>query len=379
MNSVLPEISPVAWTSYFTASGPGRHGIFGFNDFAPGGREVRFNSSADVKSPYAWDHLTLAGRRSVALNVPLTYPATPIHGAMVSGFVALDIDRAVHPPELAAFLRDVDYRLEADFERVHQDRDRFLVDLDRALTGRQRLLDRFWPEEWDLFALVVTDTDRLFHFFLAEYEENGPIADYFLDFMHRVDRLAGRVADWCDRAAEDGVEVRLFMLSDHGFSPVTHGEFHLNRFLTQQGLLPGGVPGPEAQVMALDPTRLYLNRPPRFPNGRMAAAEAEKVMDRTAGLLSGQPAVRRVFRGRDLYDGPEAVTGPDLVVLPAAGYEFKAKFNAGPVYTSSPLQGAHTFENAFFLQYQPAGSPPDAPSPPDLIEFGRTLFSSLDI
>ncbi|MBF0529378.1 MAG: alkaline phosphatase family protein, partial [Deltaproteobacteria bacterium] len=193
MNSTWPEISPVAWTTFFTGQPAGEHGIFGFTEFAPASYQVKYNSSADVRKPYLWDWLDLRGGRSVVLNVPLTYPARPLSGIMVSGFVALSYQRAVWPIAVADFLRESGYKLEADFERVHRDRPAFLADLDQALAGRWKILERFWPEPWDLFTLVVTDTDRLLHFFYGEYLEHGKITDYFIDFFQRVGRIVGRV------------------------------------------------------------------------------------------------------------------------------------------------------------------------------------------
>ena len=373
MNSVRPEISPAAWTSFFTAGNPGSHGIYGFTDFRPGEYDLVFNSSAEIRTPCLWDWLGLTGRRSVVLNVPMTYPARPLSGIMVSGFVALDLNRAVYPQAAADYLRGIDYRLEADFERVHQDRDIFLADLDRALAGRGLLLDRFWPEDWSLFFLVVTDTDRLFHFFLREYLDGGGISDYFHDFFQRVDQLIGQVHD---RTADlEGEGIRLILLSDHGFAPVKQ-EFHLNRWLAARGCLPGV--GPEAAALALDPTRIYFNRPPRFRAGRLSRLEVERLTGELTTALSREPAVAGVDRGGDLYRGPRAALAPDLVVRPNPGYEFKAKFNAGEVYTESPLMGTHTYEDAFFLVHDRTGSGEELEIA-DIIDLGKFVFNGFGL
>jgi predicted AlkP superfamily phosphohydrolase/phosphomutase len=378
MLSTLPEISPVAWTSFFTARAPGDHGIYGFTDFEPGKYELRFNSSADVKAPCVWDRLSLGGRRSVVLNVPLTYPARPLDGVMVSGFVALDYERAVYPPALAGFLREIGYRLEADFERAHRDRPAFLDDLSAALEGRGRLLDEFWPYDWDFFALVVTDTDRLLHFFLREFLENGPIAEYFLSFFRRVDALVGRVVEKTAQLADrTGRPIDLIMLSDHGFAPVK-GEFHLNRWLAANGFQAETLSA--ATALALDPTRIYLNRPARFHGGRVSQAEGESVMTEITARLSREEAVAGVARGAVVYSGSNIRQASDLVVLPQAGWEFKAKFDQGSIYTGSPLQGTHTFDDAFYLVRRfGAQSTEECPAPSDVHALGRVMFDRLGV
>ena len=376
MNSVRPEISPVAWTSFFTAADPSDHGVYGFTDFQPGGYQVDFTSSGSVRAPCLWDWLSMRGRRSTVLNVPLTYPARPLEGRMVSGFVALDYRRAAWPPELAETLIRADYRLEADFEKAAQDRDSFLRDLSAALAGRRWLLEHFWPGDWDLFVLIVTDTDRLFHFYLGEYENRGAVTPYFLEFLKKVDDLVGEVADRTALLAREyGGPVGLFLLSDHGFTPVIE-EFHLNRWLAREGFLTR--PGPEALALALDPTRVYLNGPPRFSAGPIRPAERELLLARIEAALLKEKAVAGTDRGAELYRGRESALAPDLVAHPAPGYEFKAKFNAGLVYTPSPLQGTHTFENAFFL-FRPLNSDNKPGRVRDILEFGQTVFDWFDL
>ena len=374
MRSTRPEISPTAWTTFFTASPPAEHGVYGFTDFAPNAYDVRLNASGDVKSPFLWDWVGLSGRRSVVLNVPMTYPAMPVNGMMVSGFVALSYERAAHPAWLAQRLKESGYRLEADFEKVHQDREVFLQDLSAALEGRMRLLSALGDTPWDLFVLVITDTDRFFHFFLKEYLEGGPVTEYGDRFFRRVDDAVGQVLELARAKAADG-PLTLVMLSDHGFAP-TEREFHLNRWLAAHGFQPG--PGRDALALALDPTRIYINRAPRFPGGRVAAAEADRLMAAIQAALASEPAVAGVLDGRGLYDGPQAHLAPDLVVAPEAGWEFKAKFTPGPIVTDSVLMGAHTYENAFYL-FKGLGGAEPAGRIDEILDLGRLVAGRLGV
>ena len=56
--------------------------------------------------------------RSVVINQPATYPARPIHGALVSGFVAVHLDKSVFPARYLRTLRDIDYEIDLDLEEV---------------------------------------------------------------------------------------------------------------------------------------------------------------------------------------------------------------------------------------------------------------------
>jgi predicted AlkP superfamily phosphohydrolase/phosphomutase len=376
MQSTLPEISPVAWTTFFTASSPSEHGIFGFTDFQFPSYSVRFNSSGRIQRPALWDWLGLRGRRSVVLNVPMTFPAKPLSGIMVSGFLAADLNRAGYPAWVASYLKESGYRLEADFDQVHRDREAFLKEIRQTLAGRAALLDRFWDEAWDFFFLAVTDTDRMNHFFYGEYEAHGPIHGAFLAFYRQVDEIIGRVIDRVAALWARGErDLCLVLLSDHGFCGVKE-EFHLNRWLQAHGLQ--SEVGPEARVLALDPTRLYLNQSPRFERGRVRPAEASALLRDLQAGLQAERAVEGIVTGRDIYGPGAPPAAPDLVVLPAPGYEFKARFTSGPVYTPSPLQGTHTRGDAFYL-IRTADGPSIHPRVDNILDLGRFLFANFDL
>jgi len=97
MDASLPEISSVSWSSFMTGLNPGRHGIYGFMDLKPASYQLYFPSYPHLKVPALWDTLGKKGRRSVVVNLPGTYPARPHEGVLISGFVAIDLKKAVHP------------------------------------------------------------------------------------------------------------------------------------------------------------------------------------------------------------------------------------------------------------------------------------------
>ena len=93
LKASLPEISSVSWTSFMTGTNPGQHGIFGFTDLQEKSYRLRFPNSADVKAPTIWDRLGERGLKSIVINQPSTYPARKIEGALVAGFVAIELAR----------------------------------------------------------------------------------------------------------------------------------------------------------------------------------------------------------------------------------------------------------------------------------------------
>src|SRR5262245_2392257 len=87
--SVIPPLTPPAWTSLMTGRSPGNHSIFDFLrfDFRSGGRQLRVFDSNDVSCPTIWSMLARQGLRTTVLNFPMTFPARGFLGSVVPGWV----------------------------------------------------------------------------------------------------------------------------------------------------------------------------------------------------------------------------------------------------------------------------------------------------
>ncbi len=363
--SELPELSPVNWTSFFTACGPGEHGVYGFTRLDPSSYALSVTDSSHIRTPTIFDRLSSRGLVSKVLNLPNTYPAKPLRGMLVSGFVAPELSRAVHPPVLASILARQGYILEAETSRGRAEPDLLLDGLTRSLVSRQAALDLLWSGvDFDLFVCVLTETDRLFHFFL----------DAVLDPAHwqhgrcmKLLRLWDSVlGDALERHADLPEPKRLVVLADHGFVPLIT-EVDINAWLARAGflrLLPGASQpeggqwdatriAPESRAFALDPGRIYLHDRERFGRGRLDRQEAKAVReDIRQGLLElrfeGRPVLEAVHKGEELYAGPQAHHAPDLVCVGHPGFDLKAKFDRREIFGLFGRTGTHSTRDAIF-------------------------------
>ncbi len=67
---------------------PGQLGFYGFRNRKDHSYDgYAFANSALVKEPRLWDLLGDAGKRSILLGVPQTYPPRPLNGEMVTCFL----------------------------------------------------------------------------------------------------------------------------------------------------------------------------------------------------------------------------------------------------------------------------------------------------
>ena len=361
MSVCIPEISSVSWSSFMTGTQAAEHGIFGFIDLKPYSYSMYFPNYQHVQVPALWDNLGKKGKRSVVINVPATYPAKNINGVLISGFVAIDINKAVTPPSTIPRLNDMGYRIDVDTLKGRKDSDFLFHDLNVTLQGRKAAVDYFWDEvDWDFLMVVITGTDRLMHFLWQAYEEeNHPYHNDFINYFENVDAFVGHVFNRFESLPNSSDNV-FYMLSDHGFTKL-ETEVYLNRWLENEGYLkfktqePTSVMdiGPGSTAFALDPSRVYLNLQEKFPLGTLAAGDYDRVRNEIkSGLesmtLQDEPIVKRVYFKEELFSGPLMDQAPDLVVLSRHGYDLKGRIGSHEVFGPSELQGMHTQDDAFF-------------------------------
>jgi predicted AlkP superfamily phosphohydrolase/phosphomutase len=389
MRSSIPTISSVSWTNFTTGKNPGKHGIYGFTDLKPGTLTMFFPNAGNVRGDTLWDVAGRAGKRAIVMNIPGTYPARPMNGILVSGFVAVNLERAVHPIDLLPRLKKAGYEIDVDYMNADERPDAFFASTQAVLEGRRRVyLDLLKQERWDLFIGVITECDRLHHYFWnALVDPGSPHHAKFLDVYRRLDDVLGELA----AALPD--DVPLFVVADHGHTLI-HREFYPNAWLREQGLLrfttdkPKGPADldPASKVFVLDPGRIYVHRKGRFPLGTVDGNEASELLARVSeGLLAlrddspGAPAdgrpVPRVYARDELYHGAALEAAPDAVIHFNDGYDPKGALAKVETFGRSALTGMHTYADSLFFVNRP-GVPTDDL---DIMDLAPTILRLLGV
>jgi predicted AlkP superfamily phosphohydrolase/phosphomutase len=362
----LPEVSSVSWTDFMTGADAGTHGIFGFTDFKPKSYAIRFPNFLDVRAPTIWDRLAAKGKKSIVINQPATYPARTIDGVLISGFVALELARAVWPARYRAALEQMGYQIDVDILKCRESPEILWQELSKTMAGGQKALNFFWEEGWDYFEYVVTGTDRLHHFLWRAYENPDHSSHQgFLDFYRHIDRLIGKIVAAYHKLT--GTYAGFYILSDHGFTAAEQ-EVYLNAWLEKNGYLRFLRPEPESledihgrsRAFALDPNRIYINLKNKFPKGSVERSARRALREDIAGKLAklefqGRRVVQRVFFAEDVYAGPLAGKGPDLIVAGAPGFDMKGSVRRKEIFGRPQLQGMHTWDDAFFWSAEDHG------------------------
>jgi predicted AlkP superfamily phosphohydrolase/phosphomutase len=354
MESSIPEVSSVAWSSIITGKNPAEHGIFGFTDLASNSYQLRFPNFNDLQSEPFWN---VINGKSVIVNVPSTYPVKEMNGAHISGFVSIDFAKSVFPASLIPALKKLDYRLDVDSTLAHKSMDLFLIDLEKTTQASIETCRYLWKSyDWKVFMFVFTGTDRLMHFLWdACEEESHKHHDAFIDHFRKVDEAIGEMTLQTDE------EDLFVMLSDHGFERLDY-DVYINSFLRQEGFLHFDKnKEPElihlnssTKAFALDPARIYINLKGKYPNGGVDKQDKERLLKDIETLFSAlevgnRRAIKNVYRKEEIYSGPFIEMAPDLVLVGDKGFNLKGNIKAEKTIGKEIFTGKHTQDDAFLL------------------------------
>lgn len=340
LESSIPCITVPAWTSMLSSRDPGALGIYGFRNRADHSyRAMTTATSAAVHAPRLWDCLSAAGRESVVLNVPQTYPVRPLNGHLVSCFLTPGIDSAFTYP--AAFRHEVlsvapGYRFDVKDFRTH-DKDALLRQLTDLAEIQFRLaLHCLKSKPWDFFMHVNIGLDRVQHGFWRYHDPRhrlhepgsrfaGAVASYY----RMLDEMAGQLVE------QAGDNTLVLVVSDHGVKRMDGG-ICVNEWLWRAGWLAFHNPPPAGRLTRFEELdvdwartrawasggyygRVFLNVSGREPQGIIPPAAYAETRAELAALLAaipdaaGAPLATRAYQPEAIYSAVRGVA-PDLLV-----------------------------------------------------------------
>jgi predicted AlkP superfamily phosphohydrolase/phosphomutase len=242
LRSVIPPHSAPAWITFMTGWNSGRHGVFDFweRDWSAYNSPVEGLVTTDrFAGRTFWDYASANGIRTGVVTVPVTYPAWPVNGFMLSGYLlspGMNEDSA-YPSDLAdRFERQLlfpeAYRKGASHEAVMREGPRMI-----CMRGQvaAQLQDEYKSE---LLVVVLAPTDKAQHDFWRYREPDCPpdlkarYGDVINQHYEACDAVIG---DLWDQMGEE--ETNVIVISDHGGGPYPRRCLHTNYALRQNGLL----------------------------------------------------------------------------------------------------------------------------------------------
>lgn len=204
LESVIPPVTPPAWTSISTGCVPEKHGILDFYKIVIENNEIKYNlyNSKSKKVAEIWDFLPY---KSIICNVPLTYPPKKINGIMISGMYTPNIQSRFTYPDKYKYniLNNIpNYIIDVNWSDYKHNPKKFINKLNEMTERRIELFWKLFNEKWNFFYFVFVGFDRLQHI----YYENKSITEYYSKFDIFLGELLDKIQD-----------INTIFVSDHGF------------------------------------------------------------------------------------------------------------------------------------------------------------------
>jgi predicted AlkP superfamily phosphohydrolase/phosphomutase len=326
LNSTIPYLTPVAWSSLLTGVKPSKHCIFGYNvmENREGMIIGLLANRTKIKAPTVMDIFTQLGKKVVSLNMPMTYPPQPKDGTVISGLMTPSRESTYYyPRSLMAELAEqgIDYRIdiniarevEADLEQrielyLADGAKRFFEDLRKVTEEREKAVHYLMgSREWDLFQVNFVSMDRIQHYLwnhIWEDDTGSDVVRRIREHYTYLDSLVGRIYSAVkDRAV-------LIICSDHGFGDYK-GNFYPAVWLKQKGyyverqddLTPGLMVKRILKALGLSKRVLrVLERSQKTVAKKLIYVGTSQVYwKKTRAYAYGTSGIRINLKGRDQY------------------------------------------------------------------------------
>jgi len=244
LQSVIPPLTPPAWTSLITGKNPGKHNIFDFFKLNSSNYDKVVVTSYDRKAKPLWEILNKYNIRTGILNLPFTYPPEKINGFIVCGsdIVSLKSD-FTYPKELKKELLNKikNYRIGINWNYIdNEDYENFIKDLNIVTEKLEEtafyLIKKYKP---NFFMVVFDDLDRLQHFFWRHMDSkhimhdkkiSEKYQDSILNYYKKLDLIIRKLLEFTTK------DTIVLIVSDHGFGPL-YKEVYINYYLKNLNLL----------------------------------------------------------------------------------------------------------------------------------------------
>lgn len=390
LRTIVPALTPPAWTSLMTGRRPGHHGVFDFfQKSSVASEKVEFTTSKDVRVPTVWKMVSDAGKKVTVLNFPLMFPAPEINGHIVAGWLPWrQLRLGCHPRDLYDRLKALpgfnvrelamDMELEAKAtEGAAEDEHQAWVELhtrreEQWLKVAAYLMQQ---EPADLMAVLFDGPDKTGHLLWRYIDpawypanptsEEARIHELCLNYYRKLDDAIGQIAELA------GDETTIVLASDHGFG-ATVEVVNLNVWLAEKGYLKwmeqinlgdkGGTLGMShlsRHVNWFDwsQTKAYASTPTgngihivNVPAQEYEAFRNQLIAD-LRGFVDGQtgePIIKEIYTREEAFDGSAMDLAPDLTLVLRDGGLISILPASQPLNPRSKPEGTHR-PNGIFI------------------------------
>jgi len=384
--STIPPVTAPAWASFATGQNPGKHGIISFLTEDKEKRqykddavlwdkekdEVASKAIVDTKLLHGisiWDVLSKNKKRSILINVPLTYPPRRINGLMITGMLTPSKKvNWTYPKSLAKKISKdyvielLDYFWGGKEYRLEE----LLDDISQMSKTRAKVALKLMKQSWDFFMIVLVGPDRIAHIAWPYLNLNRKVkAKKEIKIREKIINYFKNLDGYIKNLVQASKEAMVFIISDHGFGDFPVRVIHLKAIKNFEK---------ELEVVNLHHQNYVgLN----LKNKSWDEEELYEFLD-----SGGMPDIYKLYSKGEIFWGERTSGLPDFILQSENKYLLRNNKGNGNVEEflneRSNIHGTHRLEG-IFISSEPSLQRSLNLDLPRLIDLAPTIYSVLDI
>jgi len=350
LNSTIPPLSVVAWSSIYTGKSPADTGIFEYvyrKNFSYS--DMHIVTSKNLNEKTVWQIVSENNKKSIICYLNLTWPIKSFNGHLIGDPLAPSGEnvQSTFPSELKEEIKTLlgelpssnfsefrDTSKNSNFREISkEDVIKGIYDLTEKQINAMKYLIK--NKQWDLFFGVIGTSDRMNHAFWRymdrehrKYEENSKFKDTLKNYYKFVDEKLGEMISLLDK------DTKIIILSDHGITRM-HTRVNLTDWLIKEGYMvlkeqikektafnPEMVDWKKTKVFAIGAYegQIFINFKGREPEGIIDQENYDKIINELEEKLKkitgddGKILDTQIFKKKDFFVGKCGNLAPDMIV-----------------------------------------------------------------
>jgi predicted AlkP superfamily phosphohydrolase/phosphomutase len=371
--SVVPPITPHAWTTVFSGKNPGMFGYWDFNyrtsyTYTEDARVT----SMTCKEPRLHNILPEHGLKMGLAGIPVSTPPlyVPNDGFCIADFLTgTTKGNWISPVEMGKEVIEQcgDWIFDAstvdeNFRKMEKTKlIRRITDMD----AQRFKLFKYLHNKYDFLAADCMGTDRMGHLFWSDfdpqhvrYKEGSPFKDAYVNHLKFLDKNLGELMS----TVGDLDKTNILIMSDHNVQRLD-GRVNINEWLIEKGYMKlkpdskvdirtplGKLPIDWSKTVAWGTGyqgQIFLNVKGREKFGIVDPNDYDSTLDEIIEELMDVPDEKgnkikgtKITKRKDVYKGPYANLAPDLFLFIGAGHwGVNERVGYGSTYSYDTLLG----------------------------------------
>ena len=222
LESTIPPLTPVAWPSIYSGTGPEKHGVTNFFKLNRDYSKELIGYDAEKNRPF-WDTISGKGIKSLVITPAMVTEISKNSNVdMITGF---PLKPKFSSPKLLEAAKSAGFEGEPEIEAAIRDSSKSLEEASSeyasSIHKRVELAKALDMEgKYNLIFTCFTETDRMQHYSLGGNDWQKYVAPLYEEISSFIEWILSRY----------GKESQLLLVSDHGAQPIKK-KFLINEWL----------------------------------------------------------------------------------------------------------------------------------------------------